>query len=332
MVDISVGPVDLEAELVDGGLKIKVELDFKVLEYSWEAVLSVSNPSISFDTGSVADFSASVSVGIDSYTGELGVEVKVCHPVYDFPFGVHQECESFGKHVNVLPPGVFCLLEYGITKAGIEWLLKNHPTDKPSCSDMKKILDAVGNDFWEANEVLRSISSQGLNLVEATGNAIAERSPSEINGLRTLSPQKWEEVLHAVVINPQINEIYPGIAEKFSLSVDNKSHKAVDGDAKDVIVMIAEALGVEVGLIVAVAAVIGVIVGVVAAAGTIGTALTVGIVVVLALGLIAIIVAGVIISVIMVALTIITIVDTELFHNRVNPDLMMPGQSLLATV
>ncbi len=334
MTKVSLGPFSVEADIRDFGVHIRVKLDFKVLDFDWEGTISATNPSIEFSTGSVAKFSGKISIGIDDTTGELRATGRICVPVYDPPFSIGEECESFGTGIKVLPAGGLCMLAQGVTKEGLSWFGQNYPDNVPTCQDIATFRKHASPELINALISFKDISANGQTMTAAICTALNGLGTGMLNQVRSLPPEKIEQVLSGVVTNPQVNEIYPGIAGKFGLTAEKGDVDEVPGDAQSVIIEIAEEIGVAIGLELAVAtavgAVVGAIVAVVGVTGGIvvgGVALTPFIVVALVIFLAVLLLAGIVLIPLIALVIAVALVLVEIFATMEGA---VPRQSLLA--
>jgi hypothetical protein len=282
MADLSVGPFKVEAELVDLGVRVKASIDFKVLRKDWEVVLSAHSPRVSFSTGTVADFEASLDIAIDDTTGRLTASAKLCVPVYHPPFSVRKECTGASGGITVLPAGALCLLAQGIGKAGLRYLDAHFAGRMPSCEDLRRFRAHATPAFIDSVKQLSKLSAHGQTLPAAVLGELGHLPAATLHALNGLGQDRWARIIEAVVSDPRVAAIYPGIREKFGPALGGEALEtlpprqnrvggaALEGaDAGSVILAAVGGLAVVAGLaaavISAIAVVIGAIVAVVAA-------------------------------------------------------------------
>ncbi len=292
MAHISVGPFTVDADILDFGVQVRVKLDFKVLDFSWDAKLSANDPEISFSTGDHAKFSGSITVGIDDATGNLYARARVCHPVYDPPFDIGQECEGFDVSIKVLPAGGLCMLAQGVTKTGLSWFNENYANNVPSCSDIAAFRKYASPEILSALVSLKDVKSGGSSLVDIMAQSLNGNGRDVLDQMTRVPVADLEKVLSGVVTNAKVNSFYPGLAAKFGLTAEEMVGDKPDiaGDplafVEELGIEIAGTVGLEVALAGAVAAVVGAIVSVCAAttiAAPLSVAILVGLVIFLAI-------------------------------------------------
>jgi hypothetical protein len=287
MADLSVGPFKIEAELADLGVRVKASIDFKVLRKDWEVVLSAHSPHVSFSTGSVADFEASLDIAIDDTTGRLTASARLCVPVYHPPFSVRKECTGASGGITVLPAGALCLLAQGIGKAGLQYLDAHFAKRMPSCEDLRRFRAHASPAFIDSVKQLSRIAAHGQTLPAAVLGELGHLPAATVHVLNGLGQDRWAQIIQAVVSDPRVGEIYPGIRAKFGPDLPGEKLEtlpprqnragaaALEGVSAGTVILsivggLAVAAGLSVATVAAIAAVVGAIVAVVASTAVTG--------------------------------------------------------------
>lgn len=334
MANLSLGPFSVDAEIVDFGVRVSVKLDFKVLEYEWDANLSANDPEISFSTGDVAKFSGGITVGINDATGEIYARAKVCFPVYDPPFSIDTECEGFDASLKILPTGALCMLAQGVTKAGLSFFNDSFAGNMPSCQDIATVRQHLTPELRDAMVSFKDITAGGQSLMDVMGSALNAVDRSVLPAVSTVTADDLAQVITGVVTNPEVNTIYPGLAEKFGLKPPAESKAARPGDAlavvKEIAADIAVTIVLEFGVASAIGAVVAAIVAVVGAGSIIVGTVSLGpaIIAGLALFLALLLLIGIVLIPLLAIVAAIALILIEVFTEIEEAELR---QSLLAS-
>lgn len=343
MADLSVGPFKIEADLADRGVRVKVSIDFKVLRKDWEVVLSAHSPRVSFSTGDIADFEASIDIAIDDASGRLTASARLCVPVYHPPFSMRKECTGASGGIPLLPAGALCLLEQGVGKAGLQYLDAHFAGRMPSCQDLRLFRAHASRAFIDSVKQLDKLAAHGHSLPAAVLGEIGGLPASTLHVLNGLGQERWTRIMEAVIEDPRVQEIYPGIRGKFGPALPGEPLERLPprqnrlGDALPeganigkillaVVGGLAVVAGLAVAVIAAIAAVIGAIVAVVAATALTGGVAT-ALVVTLVLGLLVLVLIGIGVVPLM---AIVGLVGIILVNLPEAPEPQTPAYPLLA--
>lgn len=201
-------------DLKDGCININIRVGFQGLSTNLKALLSVQHPKIVLQTPNILGTYVEVHLEYNDNTGNLYVK-GIAH---FWAFGYQQQ--SVAISLNILPPYILGLLGIGAQLPGI---IDFAPQIKATNLNFDTAF-AIRNQI-ELKCLQEKVSTESIyniyKQLPELGNKLATYGRTDKNTLEqiiALNINDLEKGLCAVVNDPRIKKVYPGIDKKFQFS------------------------------------------------------------------------------------------------------------------
>lgn len=220
MTHISVGPFSLDATLQGSDIKISMSVGYHGISMHESFSLSLSHPSITWNSPTVADFSVSLSIGYDDNDGSVSVKATETYPELGW-HGISKHHKHQSVTVRILPDHALAYITSGLPSAGINWMMNHLPVGEiPTPGDVATFMRLLSpSRLAGLKQTYEYVSGpdKGHHLFDGLmslmkGTAANGTDKAHFAAISAVNPGKWVEAIRRCVADPTVQAYFPGIA------------------------------------------------------------------------------------------------------------------------